>query len=768
MRGRTRKHQQKLAAVLSAWLVVVQAISPGLVLAEELPGEMIEEHEPAGARQELVTGDAVAEAISETEIATTAVESEVETSVVNVGGETDVTPFALQEPGEASGGVEAAEELVSEEASAAAEITGARERGIEVENQTQVEVETVAIADTGHNQQEAEGEGEQIMETGDAAAVANSVTLVNTTLVNSQLQVGVINVLSAWDGDVILDPLEEGGELVWGAGIAGLTINNEGTVEIITEASATTGGNSQAGGEEQSLTTGAAMALASSYTQSGLTMTNAQLLQILGENLWMWTGKIYNWEYPGSVSDPSDLWGQTGQEQGCTDCATRIGVNNQTEVTVVTRAEASTGGNSQVGATTQTMQTGNALAAATSTTLVNTTLINSKLTLLHLMLFDEWSGNLVFAYPDLEVKATAPEQVQEGEEISYTVTVTNLGQKKAVGVSWDYLVTNDEHEVDKGGAEKGELLPGESLSATVGIGTEGRGGHTVKLVAQASGTNTESSASNNWVEVTTLVVAREATQEEEDQEPGEPEETTLALSGQNNAGEGVYLGDGVRYEFIAENLGPVRAMEIMLTQAFYTPEGELISEVKGLVGELALNERARIDFVMTPKPPLTAGSYYTISYLTGKSDQGVELVSNGVINQIPILARLTGQLVGQVQAAEGPRSDANADVAGEVLGADNSCQDCQAWPWYWGVGLGSLAYFWVSRKRKGFGQIVRWGLTIPLTGYAGVLWQHPDCRQGLVLLASLGIWCRWYLPIAYGLYGLTGLVSRLLYRRGGN
>lgn len=730
------KKGKRLIAIATAWLMVVQLVLPPVLLAEEL--------EASGSAEIMETGNAAALSVAVTEVNTTSIGSTTETKVINIGEETgDVLPFELEE--EAGEGTASAEKI--------------DEIGVEVTNEATVAAETSATAETGNNTQESSGSA--TMQTGDAVAVANSLTLVNTTLANSELQVGIINVLSDWDGDLILDPYEDG-ELSWGTGIGKIAIDSSGNVVVTTTAEATTGGNSQAGTGEAILTTGAAAALASSLVVTGMTLVNAEVLQFLVQNLWLWTGTIYNWEYPGSVTAPSSLAGDSSASSTCTDnCVTSLSVNNQADVTVTTTASANTGNNTQVSSGSATMQTGNALASATSTTLVNTTLINSRLTLLQMLLFGEWSGDLIFAYPDLVVTVSAPSEIEEGEEIVYTIAVGNAGYKKATGIDYNYLITNDEHEVGQDEQQADQLLPGETLSWEVSFPTEGRGGHLVTLQAEVTGENTEITTNNNQARVQTIVVnpAESAVADVQQDQPsqkgsaGEVEVPTLALSGGNNATLGVYPGDGIRYDWRAQNLGPITAHKVVFVQEFYTPGGLKLAQAGGPVGEIALNKSKSISLVMTPSPTLPPGDYYTLSYLTGESDQGAKTKSNTVRGEVKLLGRT---LIAGAKAGTSDETTAGGAILGKQA-PPAACTECVAYPWYAGVLAGSLVYYLTNRRRQDYGRVLRWGLAIPLTGYAGLLVTSGDCRQGLVLAESLGAWCQYFLPAAYGLYGGIGL-----------
>jgi uncharacterized repeat protein (TIGR01451 family) len=544
-----------------------------------------------------------------------------------------------------------------------------------------------------------------------------------------------------------------------------LAINNEG--EVITEASAeaTTGNNTQIAGGSASMVTGEAMALSSAAALVNTTLVGVDMLVILPQNIWLWEGKILNYFYPGSVSDPQEILGfATNNSSECeNECLQRIAVDNTAQVETKATAIASTGDNTQVAAGEATMNTGPAAAGATATAVVNSTLIDSRLRILHLLLFAPWTGNLVFAYPDLVTTVSAPASVKEGEDIIYTITLTNLGDAKARGVRIGHTIVNDEHLVAESEELVNDLLPGESQAKMVSFNTAGRGGHNVKLSAVATGEGLEESLSNNSSEVSTLVVSEEKeTTEITSEENKASEEPIIYLTSQNNINGFVYPGDGVTYDMTVRNTGSIAVYGAVLVQNFYSPEGELISEMNGKVGDISVSKQKGVRFVLTTSPELPSGKYYTESYVVAKSDQGVESKSNIVINEIKLVSRST-QILGTttVQVQEEVETNATEPT---ILGAATppACQNCQSFPWYMAITGGTLMYYWISSRRRDFVRVLKWGLVLPLSAYAGLLWSNPDCRQGMVMMNSASEWCRYFLPIAYGLYDSMMMVMRRL------
>lgn len=642
---------------------------------------------------------------------------------------------------------------------------------LEVDNEATIAAETAAGANTGTNNQVNTELLQDIgMNTGNATATANGVALANTTLVDSTVQVGVVNVMAPYEGDIIIDPLELNGDGsgAFAPGVAQLTIDNNGNIVTNANAAAVTGDNSQLALGNEEMTTGEATALSASTTVAGATIVDADVMQIMAENLWLWNGSIYGLEGPGSVTDPQSLLAG-GSATVCTGGCTNIsvGINNNVDITNNVTAAANTGGNSQLSYGDATMNTGNAMASATATTIANTTLINSRLTILYLMLFRQWNGNLIFAYPDLATVVSAPHSVPEGADIPFTVTVRNTGLAKARGVNYSYNITNDSHDVGSGGESWGDVAPGAIKTKTVSFNTAGRGGHVVRLTANALGTNREMSDTNNtgqaYVEVLVTEAPAEDTEEKEPEPKGESNDANasrevpqLALTSSNNVGDFVYAGDGVAYEIVVNNNGPIDAEDVILVHELYTQDGDKLTTMVAPIGDIALNKKKTVRFVMTTSPALNGGNYYTRATALGESESGAKTKSNSADNNLTIRERIAGIIVGSALAQEPVAPDQTSASVDDrlVLGAVTSapvCTDCQAQPWYIALLAGTAVYYAHGWRKRNFASLARMGMFLPLTAYGGLLYTAGNCRQGLMIVSQNDL-CRLFLILSLGGY----------------
>jgi hypothetical protein len=728
---------KKFFASVLVFLLIIYPMIPVLVYAEE----------------SLETGTAVSAVTAVSEVNTTEINAQVETVVIPVSEQTDetITPFPLPTP-------------------TAESSTATATPSVSIVNNAQVGTVAEVAATTGGNTQVSTDSAK--MTTGDAATIATAVSLTNSTLVNSSLEVGVIAVLDTWYGDIILDPPSQArasGEN--SAQMNGLDVHNEETsVVTIASASADTGNNSQQSEIGTTMTTGQAIALSQSNAIVNTTLVGADVFTFLPENIWLWSGTIRNWEYPGSVSFAQPISNlNISQGSQCGDgCNTNLSVDNQAQVTTVAMASSSTGSNSQVSGGEASMTTGNAYAGAVATSVVNTTLIDSRYRLLSLLLFAPWGGDLVFAYPDLSLSALGPPEVKEGEDIVYEVIINNEGDASAREVSLN-LVVSDESQIVYEANEGWEAQkPEETVKRTFTVPTNGKAGQTLVLKAMVTNATSEESRSNNQATTRTKILASPETAQKNENSASSTstEVPKLRLSSKNNIHEFVYPGDQVTYDMTVYNDGPVRAKNIVLIQYFFTPDGEKISQFQGKVGNLAVNGHKDIRFLMQTGTSLSAGNYYTESHVVGQSEEGVTTTSNIVRNGLELRLRATKNttvLGATTQAAEA-LTPAQEEILGAAL-APKNCQECLSFPWYIAITLGSIFYYLICRRQIDYSRAIRWGLALPLSAYAGLIMSNPDCVNGIVILPSASGWCQWFLPLAYLIYfvimGTRPLIMRV-------
>lgn len=694
--------------------------------------------ETASAELEMETGTAVAVAESVGVVNTTLVESEIEvaTEVVKET-EGDIVPFVMEKEATNSAEPESNE--------------GGNEEGVDIEIDNQAEVVTIASASaiTGENLQVQEGAtGEAKMSTGTAVALANGVTVANTTLINSELEVGTISVVTPWEGDLILEQMsgEEGSFFKL---IGGIDISNTGEVYSETTAEAVTGENVQQASGSATMETGNGVALASNKTMVNTTLIGVDVFELLVENLFLWSGGIRNWEHAGSWTDPLTMLAGAGKGECEADgCINEVEIENEAKVTTVAQATAVSGGNTQVTNGDASMVTGPAYAGASTTNIVNTTLIDSRYRVLQMLLFSPWKGDLVFAYPDLVAGLQVPGEVKAGEILRFKAGVVNEGYKKMVDSKLRVLVSDGTKIVLDQERGVGDLDVNESREEEFELKVDS-GWQKLMVRVEATGSEADENESNNWAEAEVSIL------EQVDGAGGSGEESeaeaSLALTGGNNIGEYVYGGDGVRYQFKVCNEGPSGTNELMMIQRFFNQDGVWLGEMELPLGELESGKCRNVNFVFTVPP--VAGEYYTETVVKGMAGGRTEIFSNTINDPLPVRGRLASLIVSEAAAQEGSILGGSEDM---VLGDQDSasvCANCNPWPWYGLSVVLSLSYYWLNSKKKDMRRRYGLGMAAPLLAYGGLWLSNAGCRDGLLLLSKSGLWCRWFLVMALVMYG---------------
>jgi len=722
-----------LALMLVVWVVFYPFI-PSFAYATDATGS----GSPLPA-DTLETGPAESISTSISEVNTVTIDSQIGVTTIQVPESTQIViPFASTPAMSSSP-------------------SSTRTQVVETKNdQVAVSTTAEAIASSGNNEQNV-ASGSAKLDTGEAKALATAVSVVDTTLVDSEIQIGVVSVGQTWYGDIVIDPMS------WEPMTSGLsTLNsaNLGTqVVTVASASAQTGNNEQVASGSSTMTTGSASAISQANAIVNATLINADIFTFLPENIWLWSGNIRNWESPGSIVQGRAFSNMGYQDQSCNEASCLLNIatqNKQVQVETIAIANASTGNNTQYGNENVNMSTGNAYAGAVSTAIVNATLINSRYRQLSLLLFAPWVGDLVFAYPDLGIVVNAPTQVYEGEDIKYVVTTTNYGYALAKDVTLHVDVRGNESRFFEINESWKDQSAGAIISKIFTVPTSGKGGQTLTFKATINNDVVEESTQNNQIEQTTRVLAKadinQTTSSESDQQSnGTPR---LRLSSQNNIHEFVYPGDQVTYDMKVGNDGSVDLKNIVLIQDFYSPEDEKISQFVGKIGDLAVNQRKSIHFVMKTSDKLSAGSYYTKSFAQGESNQGEDTSSNLVQNDIVLR---TKGVVAVVSGSKNAVEVANAlspdqeKILGMALGP-KSCGECLSFPWYIATSLGSLIYYLICRQRRDYARAMRYGIALPLSAYAGLIVSNLQCASGIVMLPSAGWQCEWFILIASLIY----------------
>lgn len=333
--------------------------------AEETPLEIPDPADVPTGTSSITTGDATAGLLLESEVNTT----EVDTTAASSTGSS--TPEAAS--------------LVLDPETPATDIA--------FENAATTTNNATSAAATGENNAYSSTAS---ITTGDAIAYADILNVVNTNIVDSEGLVAFINdSLGYQDFDVRTDF-----ELAYGdfetaqstpacsleACLDGTTTVNSTNTAVIDNnllVLADTGGNSAAG-NQANVTTGNAYASASVINVANTNITDSQYLLLTFNNFSDFAGDI--------ILPSSDFFDQFLATGGGSTPST-VTTNNSANVTNTVAAEASSGGNTAAGNTTN-ITTGNAVATADTTNLINQTMVGGGSFSMLIRVHGTWTGSI--------------------------------------------------------------------------------------------------------------------------------------------------------------------------------------------------------------------------------------------------------------------------------------------------------------------------------------------------------------------------------------
>lgn len=522
--------------------------------------------------------------------------------------------------------------------------------------------ETTAISSTGGNVQEASGSA--TLSTGNSAAVSNSITIANLNLVGSNAIFAIINIFGEYGGNIILP---NGFNIPQTASpYVSLNVEQNASVSSETTAISSTGNNSQISSNAQMLT-GSSQAGSNSVTAANISSINQYWGYLIINNAGNWTGALLNWASPGSVQTLSQgsfnlpgIWNQSSTAgSGQTD----INVEQNAIVSSNTSSVSSTGGNSQVSGISD-LVTGNSNSYANSFTLANINSIGGGLFFGIVNILGDFSGNIVSAYPKLEVTVTDnQDKVLPGGTENYSITVKNAGFGIAHGVglnfNWPDFI---DHSDQISAWSLGDLMPGASQTFSVSGHIFGSVQPGTELLASATAetpdtqesvtgnTGSDSTVIDNWPDPT-------------------PDSRTpeLYISVWNNVKNYILPGDSIWVEITLENKSNFTAHDVTIHGTITDDHPVPNTPMDITIGDIPAGEHVKITFnANLPKDSIGA-VYYITTKATGHAANGDATDSNTATSEFLVKAfgKVIGQLVTDVSAEElNNEAGSNQEVLG--------------------------------------------------------------------------------------------------------
>ncbi|MFC1727294.1 hypothetical protein ACFL0Y_02105 [Patescibacteria group bacterium] len=612
-------------------------------------------------------------------------------------------------------------------------------------NQVDLTNNVCVLAETGQNEANQSGSAE--INTGDATALANILNLTNVNVFGSEILFFIINIFGSSDGDLVLprpenftaDSPTETGEGDNGQVIE-IEVENQAEVENELMVEAQTGDNQIiAGGSEAEIESGDATALANVFSLVNLTVWQNDWFFLIINTLGGWTGQVFGWASPDGVesqdqeSQTYQLGSGTGPGGGNGQGSSTLSLENSNQALVGNNLSvmANTGENEiNDSQESSTIKTGEATALVNLFNLINFNLVGGRMFFGVINVLGNWSGNIIFAYPDVLVSlSNGSGQIKVGETTSYTLSYENKGYDEANNVvvafelpdGLSYLGDTSGLTPEISGQSYlwtiGTLGIGESNSFQIQVhvepdfnfddnqlsfwskifpqahAAENEISSEIVAVALIATGDPESDTNNNSDSVKTKVYASENDSEGDNQEVDQSQ-PVLSVTATNNVNQFVYSGDIVTFEVVVKNESGVKAKDVLLTHQLFNglPENSLgVAEFK--VGDLSAGKGVKLSFglKMGNGSGLSAGDYHTVSQVIGYAPNGNKVVSNQAGTDFEIKLKTLSALI-DVQAKE-----EEEDVLG-VASAKACLEDENILPYVLLLTMSSLWLIDKSRK----------------------------------------------------------------------
>jgi uncharacterized repeat protein (TIGR01451 family) len=582
-------------------------------------------------------------------------------------------------------------------------------------NQAVLENQVTVTAQTGDN--EANGNSDASIATGDAVALANILNFVNTNILSSEFLFFVINILGVFDGDLVLPRAENfNGASLDGAdgsetALNSAVLNNQNTAQIdnqlTTEAS--TGGNEALDNEGAEIDTGNATAISNSLSFVNWNIWANDWLILIINVLNEWTGNILGWSTPSAVEEASqgnqtlgagqDNSGSTGGTGG--PGLTVFENQNEAVVNNTINTSASTGNNQANGNQGWVkIASGNAFSLTNLMNFVNLNIMGGRWMVGIINVVGSWTGNLVFAYPDVLVElSNGSGRAAVGETTTYTLSYQNQGYDLATDVAvnfqlpegFDYLsdssgltptVSGTVYSWFLGSLERGaggsftiqvQVRPDFDFSPELSFWEKlipqahaAEGGQEKEVMAAAAiGTaDPESNTNNNLVSLKTLVYMLPANQTESSNENEvDQRQPILEVTAKNNVNEFVYPGDVVTFEITVSNLGEVAVQDVSLTQKLYNglPDQDF-GTVYLELGRIEAKKGIKINFglKLANNELVQTGNYHTLAWAQGLAPNGNQVSSNQARTDFQIKLKYSPIAVEAAKKEEGILGETSA------------------------------------------------------------------------------------------------------------
>jgi len=567
---------------------------------------------------------------------------------------------------------------------------------LDVENVNQADIENVisSYVNSGKNSVEDDGGlNDSLIETGDAYANNQVVNIANRNLVGNNWVFVVVNILGWFQGNLVVP----------GEGLAQfpgsekpfeveVTNDNEAEIENDVQSLAVTGDNEVAisnnqiekTSDEIAIETGGAQSSSSVIDVINTNIISNNWFQLIINNTGFWWGGVLGWL--GESSEMGGYFYEFESAQETIANGLRVYNKNSTSVKNILMAEANTGGNSidQKGGNAY-INTGDASAFNSVINLINTNIVGNNWMFVAVNVLGLWEGDLVFAYPDLEISIDdGNEELKAGNELDYNIVLKNIGKARADNVA---IQASIKEEGSEGSAGKyfwsfESLGPGEekkvSLSYQSGL-LEGEIQAMVNVISKTKEINLEN---NQDTDLTKIYFNY-------DKAPVENEhndfEDSLKVKRLKLDGTEFKSGDLIYHWITVENNGQVPLYDIEVKDRVNIDGYKIVDYIWPL-GDMNPGDKLLVEYQLLVNPTSNSGYYEYIASAQGSDHDEKKVRSNKTSTAVYLLGGYWGAYGSENEQDGNPFEVVSTAQAFDqnkpaVLGALSYCGNLPLWIW---------------------------------------------------------------------------------------
>ncbi|HUO50543.1 MAG TPA: hypothetical protein VMU25_03235 [Candidatus Paceibacterota bacterium] len=494
------------------------------------------------------------------------------------------------------------------------------------------------VANSGENQI-ANTSSSAAISTGSAFAGLNLVNLANVAFLDSQYLIVTLNAFQDVNGDIVFPALSSfsgsGSSLGDGSSV---TSTNQGTVANDVNAQADTGSNTISGTGTQTILSGDSQSKVNVFNELNSLLAGSGvsiLLRIGGA----WNGQIQNAPDWLQVATSSDSVFITGDAPGSGDPIQGLGAlaSSSADISNDAHVAALSGGNNISNASSSALiTTGDAFAGANVVNIANQTIIGRNWLLAVINIFGNFNGNVDFGRPDVWVGDTvnAPQYVENGTSLAYSITVKNNGDADAHGVVLDeafdsahltIATSSLPYTVQQNGDlafSLGDLAAGQTVQVTYYATVQNTSpGTSITNHTKASEEESDNNLSDNSDSVTVItgtppsggggsyVVSTANAQPEY----GDPQLAIGRLAPQVNA----LIGTPFTEKLIVRNVSHATAHNVFVRDFLKNPDGRVVNEQDFSVGDIVPGKGVVITYTFDFALNATPGLYTLMTDVSG-------------------------------------------------------------------------------------------------------------------------------------------------------